>query len=163
MKLPIYFSLIGEQSLLEVVDTISELKDQWQALGLALKLDPSVVKEISGTTPKDCLTKVVALWLKCGKVTPSWHSLVDCLRTGLWGDNSSIVSRIINKQPKATAVSGKCCRNRNIFIVVVSNYLETSLYPGSDIPYQPRGGRMKGRGIKDGVSMIYSQISMQIA
>ena len=58
-------SLTGEDSLLEVVDTISELKDQWQALGLALKLDPSVVKEISGTTPKDCLTKVVTPWLRC--------------------------------------------------------------------------------------------------
>ena len=87
-----------------MVDTISELKDQWQALGLALKLDPSVVKEISGTTPKDCLTKVVAIWLRCDKVTPSWQELVDCLLTGLWGDNTSIVNRIINKQP----VPGEC-------------------------------------------------------
>ena len=90
-----------------MVDTISELKDQWQALGLALKLDPSVVKEIPGHTPKDCLAKVVELWLKRDKVTPSWQGLVDCLLTGLWGDNSSIVSRIINKQPQA-AVPGEC-------------------------------------------------------
>ena len=90
-----------------MVDTISELKDQWQALGLALKLDPSVVKGISGHTPKDCLAKVVELWLKCDKVTPSWQGLVDCLLSGLWGDNSSIVSRIIKKQPQA-AVPGEC-------------------------------------------------------
>ena len=90
-----------------MVDTISELKDQWQALGLALKLEPSVVKEIYGHTPKDCLTKVVELWLKCGNVTPSWQGLVDCLLTGLWGDNTSIVNRIINKQPQA-AVPGEC-------------------------------------------------------
>ena len=92
-----------------MVDTISELKDQWQALGLALKLDPSVVKEISGTTPKDCLTKVVELWLRCDKFTPSWQGLVDCLLTGLWGDNTSIVSRIINKEPQA-AEYGKYLR-----------------------------------------------------
>eukprot|EP00731_Ephydatia_muelleri_P007182 Em0003g1430a len=98
-------ALLGEHSLLDVVDTISELKDQWQALGLALKLDPSAVKEISGTTPKDCLTKVIALWLRCDKVTPSWKGLVDCLLTGLWGDNSSIVRKIIKKQPKAPPVS----------------------------------------------------------
>ena len=98
-----------------MVDTISELKDQWQALGLAMKLDPSVVKEISGTTPDDCLTKVVALWLKCDKVTPSWQELVDCLLTGLWGDNSSVVSRIINKQPQ-TAVPGKKLRNEVLLL-----------------------------------------------
>ena len=90
-------SLTDQSSLLEVVDTITELKDQWQALGLALKLDPSVVKEISGSTPKDCLHKVVELWLRHDKVTPSWHELVDCLLNRLWGDNSSTVERIINE------------------------------------------------------------------
>ena len=89
-----------QSSLLEVVDTLTELKDQWQALGLALKLDPSVVKGISGSTPKDCLHKVVSLWLRHDKVTPSWYELVDCLLNRLWGDNSSIIKRIINEHPQ---------------------------------------------------------------
>ena len=35
--------LTDETSLLEVIDTIAELKDQWEALGMALKL---VMKEV---------------------------------------------------------------------------------------------------------------------
>ena len=82
--------LTDDNSLLEVVDTIADLKDQWKALGLALKLDPSVVKAVSGSTPKDCLHKVVELWLRHDKVIPSWQELVDCLLHRLWGDNSSL-------------------------------------------------------------------------
>lgn len=89
---------IGESCLLEVVETIAELKNQWQAVGLALNLAPSVVKVISGTTTKDCLTEVVKLWLR--QNARSWQGLVDCLENGLWGDNISIVTRIINNQPK---------------------------------------------------------------
>eukprot|EP00731_Ephydatia_muelleri_P005748 Em0002g1924a len=92
-----------ENSLIEVVDTIAKLKDQWQALGLALKLDPSVVQEVSGSTPKDCLHKVVTLWLRHDKVIPSWQELVDCLLHRLWGDNSSIIKKIIMEHPHNTA------------------------------------------------------------
>ena len=98
----------AENSLIEVVDTVAELKDQWQALGLALKLDPSVVQEVSGSTPKDCLHKVVTLWLRHGKVIPSWQELVDCLLHRLWGDNSSIIKKIIMAHPHNTAPSKSC-------------------------------------------------------
>eukprot|EP00731_Ephydatia_muelleri_P005735 Em0002g1911a len=92
-----------ENSLIEVVDTIAKLKDQWQALGLALKLDPSVVQEVSGSTPKDCLHKVVTLWLRHDKVIPSWQELVDCLLHRLWGDHLSIIKKIIMEHPHNTA------------------------------------------------------------
>ena len=91
--------MLHENSLIEVVDTMAELKDQWQALGLALKLDPSVVQEVSGFTSKDCLHKVVTLWLRHDKVIPSWQELVDCLLHRLWGDNSSIIEKIIMEHP----------------------------------------------------------------
>ena len=91
--------LTDDNSLLEVVDTIADLKDQWKALGLALKLDPSVVKAVSGSTPKDCLHKVVELWLRYDKVIPSWQELVDCLLHRLWGDNSSIIKKIMMEHP----------------------------------------------------------------
>ena len=88
-------------------DTIAELKDQWQALGLALKLDPSVVKAVSGYTSKDCLHKGVELWLRHDKVLPSWQELVDCLINRLWGDNSFIIKKIIMEHPQN--VPSKSC------------------------------------------------------
>eukprot|EP00731_Ephydatia_muelleri_P004315 Em0002g491a len=98
---------LDDNSLLEVVDTIADLKDQWKALGLALKLDPSVVKAVSGSTPKDCLHKVVELWLRHDKVIPSWQELVDCLLHRLWGDNSSIIKKIMMEHPRNVPMSWK--------------------------------------------------------
>ena len=98
--------LKDQSSLLEVVDSIAELKDQWQAIGLALKLDPSVVKEISGPTKnKDCLYKVVERWLHHDNFTPSWHELVNCLLNRLWGDNISIFKRIVNEHAQHSELS----------------------------------------------------------
>ena len=59
-------------------------------------------KEASGSTHKNCLHKVVTLWLRHDKVMPSWQELVDCLLHRLWGDNSSIINRIIMKHPQNT-------------------------------------------------------------
>ena len=113
----IFTDLTDENSLLEVVDTIADLKDQWQALGLALKLDPSVVKAVSGSTPKDCLHKVVELWLRHDKVMPSWQELVDCLLNRLWRGNSSIIKKIILEHPRNTVPSKSCIHLTEIIIM----------------------------------------------
>ena len=77
---------------------------RWKYIGLALRLDPDQLDVIEQDNRKleDCLTKMLALWLKKSYNTdrfgtPSWELLVNAVDHRSGGNNCALAESIIKR------------------------------------------------------------------
>ena len=56
--------LIGEDDLQDVRSAVANLAARWKDLGLSLGIRFSDLAEINSQVPCDCLTEMLALWLR---------------------------------------------------------------------------------------------------
>ena len=87
----IYFQLTGQNSLGDILDSVSTTASQWFHLGVALGLSYGTLKAIESNHQGDahrCLTEMVVAWLQMADNSrPSWQRLASAL-------NSPVVNRI---------------------------------------------------------------------
>ena len=87
----------------------------WRPLGLALRLNPSVLARIEKERPSDvraCLSEMVTEWLNQSYNTerfgvPSWKMLVEAVAHPNGGNNHALAQKI------AAIHTGKCCATYN--------------------------------------------------
>ena len=61
------FLLVDEDDLHDVISAVVDLAGRWQDLGTSLRLrlgDLDAILSASAHTPRDCLRKVLTLWLR---------------------------------------------------------------------------------------------------
>ena len=56
--------LVGEDDLQDVRSAVANLAARWKDLGLSLGIRFSDLAEINSQVPCDCLTEMLALWLR---------------------------------------------------------------------------------------------------
>ena len=56
--------LAGEDDLQDVRSAVADLAGSWKDLGISLGIQWSKLDAIKSTSPSECLTEMLALWLK---------------------------------------------------------------------------------------------------
>ena len=87
----IYFQPTGQNSLGDILDSVSTTAAEWFNLGVALGLSYGTLREIESNhrgEARRCLTEMVVAWLQMkDSLRPSWRRLASAL-------NSPVVNRI---------------------------------------------------------------------
>ena len=78
--------------------------DKWKRIGLALRLDPDLLRRIrcNNTDVEDCLVDVLTQWLKKAYNTsvfgdPSWKLLVEAVAHPAGGNDCALADKIAKK------------------------------------------------------------------
>jgi hypothetical protein len=93
--------------LFDVTSELEPVAARWKHVGLALRLDPGTldVIEKDGRESSDCLTKVLALWLKRNYNTerfgePSWGLLAAAVAHRCGGADPALAQEITKRHER---------------------------------------------------------------
>ena len=95
---------VGIDDLFIVNSELLPVADKWKRIGLALRLDPDLLRRIRGnnTDVEDCLVDVLTEWLKKAYNTslfgdPSWKLLVEAVAHPAGGNDRALAEKIAKK------------------------------------------------------------------
>ena len=95
---------LGTDDLFTVNSELLPVADKWKRIGLALRLDPDLLRRIrrNNTDVEDCLVDVLTQWLKKAYNTqlfgdPSWKLLVEAVAHPAGGNDCALAETIAKK------------------------------------------------------------------
>ena len=95
---------VGIDDLFIVNSELLPVADKWKKIGLALRLDPDLLRRIrsNNTDVEDCLVDVLTEWLKKAYNTtafgdPSWKLLVEAVAHRAGGSDRALAEKIAKK------------------------------------------------------------------
>ena len=100
-------SLIGEDNLLDVLEEMIPVVNNWKAIGRGLRIDSGYLEMIQKDNPgnsKECLSELLTCWLKRNYNVarfgePTWQAVVEVLARPAAGDNCALALSIARQHP----------------------------------------------------------------